>query len=78
MFKPSNPFTLTELVENETVFPASILKSACTLAAHYIAARERGDVETTSRIDRNIGALLNEEFAWSSTTNAVYSGHGSW
>ena len=62
MFKPSNPFTLPELADNETVFPASILKSACTLAAHYIAARERSDVETTSRIDGDIGALLNEEF----------------
>lgn len=40
MFKPSNPFTLPELAENETVFPPAILKSACTLAAHYIAARD--------------------------------------
>lgn len=62
MLKPSNPFTLPELAENETVFPPSILKSACTLAAHYIAARERGDVEATERFDGDIGALLNEEF----------------
>lgn len=64
MFKPSKPFTLPELAENETVFPPSILKSACTLAAHYIAARERRDVEVEAvvRIDGDIGALMNEEF----------------
>lgn len=62
MFKPSNPFTLPELTENETVFPPSLLKSACTLAAQYIGARECADVETTSRIDGDIGAFLSEEF----------------
>ncbi|POA78612.1 hypothetical protein [Pseudomonas sp. DP16D-R1] len=62
MLKPSNPFTLPELAENETGFPPSILKSACTLAAHYIAARERGDVEATESFDGDIGALLSEEF----------------
>lgn len=61
-FKPSNPFTLPELAENETVFPPSLLKSACTLAAHYIAARERRDVESSSRLDGDIGAFLSEEF----------------
>ncbi|MGG4660470.1 hypothetical protein ACLPJF_21335 [Pseudomonas vlassakiae] len=61
-FKPSNPFTLPELAENETVFPPSLLKSACTLAAHYIAARERSDVESSSRLDGDIGAFLSEEF----------------
>jgi len=63
MTKPSNPFTLPELAENETVFPPSILKSACTLAAHYIAAREIGDVNAAERFDSDIGALLSEEFA---------------
>lgn len=62
MFKPSNPFTLPELAEHETVFQPSILKSACTLAAHYIAAREHGDVDAASRFDGDIGAFLSEEF----------------
>ncbi|MBI6621545.1 hypothetical protein YA0783_24970 [Pseudomonas corrugata] len=62
IFKPRNPFTLPELEENEVVFPASLVKDACTLAAHYIAAREQGDTESAERIDRDIGAFLSEEF----------------
>lgn len=39
IFKPRNPFTLPELEENVVAFPASLVKEACTLASHYIAAR---------------------------------------
>jgi hypothetical protein len=62
IFKPRNPFTLPELEEKEMVFPASSVKSACTLAAHYIAARERADTERAYSIDQDIGAFLSEEF----------------
>lgn len=63
IFAPRNPFALPELEENEVVFPASLVKSACTLAAHYIAAREQTDSERASSIDQDIGAFLTEEFA---------------
>ncbi|KPX19570.1 hypothetical protein ALQ08_02416 [Pseudomonas syringae pv. delphinii] len=62
LFKPSNPFTLPVLEENEIVFPASLVKTACTLAAYYIAAREQTDTERASSIDQDIGAFLSEEF----------------
>lgn len=62
ILKPRNPFTLPELEENEVVFPASLVKSACTLAAHYIAAREQTDTERAYSIDQDIGAFLSEEF----------------
>jgi hypothetical protein len=61
-FKPRNPFTLPELEEHETIFPDSLVKDACNLAAHYIAARERADAESAERIDLDIGAFLSEEF----------------
>nr|WP_015061871.1 hypothetical protein [Pseudomonas syringae]AFK89149.1 hypothetical protein [Pseudomonas syringae] len=63
IFTPRNPFILPELEENEVVFPASLVKSASTLAAHYIAAREQTDSDRASSVDQDIGAFLTEEFA---------------
>lgn len=61
-FKPRNPFTLPELEENEAVFPPSLVKTACSLAAHYIIAREQADTESAEGLDLDIGAFLREEF----------------
>jgi len=61
-FKPRNPFTLPELVEHEAVFPASQVKAACSLAAHYIAARERSDKESAENFDYDIFEFLMGQF----------------
>lgn len=60
--KPSNPFELPALKDNEIVLPESLAKTACSIAAHYIAAREAGDAEMAFVFDRDIGAFLSEEF----------------
>lgn len=61
--KPNNPFDLPALKDNEMVIPESLAKTACSIAAHYIAAREKGDAEMAYQLDLDIGAFLSEEFS---------------
>lgn len=61
-FTPRNPFTLPELGENEVIYPPSLVGTACSLSAHYIAARRQMDAELAYRFDQDIGAFLSEEF----------------
>lgn len=57
-----NPFTLPALAEDEVIYTDSRLKTASSLAAHYIAARIKFDPEMSRVYDSDIGAFLSEEF----------------
>ena len=62
MTDPVNPFTLPALAEDEVIYADSRLKTAASLAAHYIAARMTSDPEMSRVCDSDIGAFLSEEF----------------
>lgn len=62
MTDPVNPFTLPALAEDEVIYADSRLKTAASLAAHYIAARMTSDPEMSRACDSDIGAFLSEEF----------------
>lgn len=62
MTSPENPFTLPALGEDEVIYGDSRIKTAATLAAHYIAARAAEDKERSRQFDTDIGAFLNEDF----------------
>ncbi|MEZ2875713.1 hypothetical protein ACBQ28_11255 [Pseudomonas lundensis] len=62
MTDPINPFTLPALAEDDVIYTDSRLKTAASLAAHYIAARVTSDPEMSRVYDSDIGAFLSEEF----------------
>ncbi|VVP45049.1 hypothetical protein [Pseudomonas fluorescens] len=62
MTDPVNPFTLPALAEDEVIYTDSRLKTAASLAAHYIAARVTSDPEMSRIYNSDIGAFLSEEF----------------
>ncbi|MCG7374251.1 hypothetical protein MHL40_16485 [Pseudomonas luteola] len=57
-----NPFILPALAEGEATYTDSRLKTAASLAAHYIAARTTTDPEMSRVYDSDIGAFLSEDF----------------
>ncbi|MFV7516857.1 hypothetical protein [Enterobacter kobei] len=61
-FTPRNPFTQSELENNEAVFSVRLLNQASHLAEKYIEARQERWSECAERIDLDIGAFLSEEF----------------
>lgn len=62
MTHPVNPFTLPALAEDQVIYTDSRLRTAASLAAHYIAARVTSDSEMSRVYDSDIGAFLSEEF----------------
>lgn len=60
--KPQNPFILPALDDDQIVYAETKLKSAASLAAHYIAARAAFDSEMSRTFDGDIGAFISEDF----------------